>query len=297
MSARLDAALAKIKARTERVHQDAALAKEERSARAEVAAAEEAATAAHVPAPQHPDARIAPNGALRSALFAALPRDQKLRPMLAGAAVVSVTGVSVTYTGHQLDQLDLDLWLTILHLHSGRRLGETLELSSYELLRALGLTDSGETREDLAAWMLRLHAGQVVLRQARGVFPGHLLEEASRGLDGDHWRVRLSPLLAAVLGPADWTGLDWPVRRELRGKPLAQWLHGYLSSHDQAHPLRPATLRALSGSRAAPRSFATTLRRALAALEAAARKHGRPFSWALPAGGLLTASRPRRGGQ
>lgn len=272
-----------------------AVQREAALARAEVAATNEAASAAHVPRAQHPDARVAPNGVLRSAIFAALPRDQKRRALLRRAPVASLQGISVHYTGYQLDQRDLDLWLTILHIHDGRRLGELVELSSYELLKALGLSDDGRTREDLAASLERLHAGQVVLRQGRGIYMGHLLDEAARREDGAGWRVRLSPRMAEILGPADWTGLDWPVRRELRGKPLAQWLHGYLSSHDRAHALRPETLRELSGSRAKPRSFISSLRRALLALEAAAKKHGRQFCWSMPAGGLLTASRPRGG--
>jgi hypothetical protein len=284
-------------ARAEQARVNMLVAAEATSVSAEVAAAEEAAAATCAPRPPHSDARIAPNSVLRSALFAALPRDQKQRALLRRSPVASLQGISVNYTGYQLDQRDLDLWLTILHLHDGRRLGELIELSSYQLLKALGVGDSGETREDLAASLERLHAGQVVIRQGKGIYMGHLLDEAARREDGAGWRVRLSPRMVEILGPADWTGLDWPVRRELRGKPLAQWLHGYLSSHDQAHALRPDTLRELSGSRAAPRSFATSLRRALSALATAAAKHGRPFSWSLPAGGLLKASRPRRDDQ
>jgi hypothetical protein len=63
-------------------------------ASAEVDAAEQIAAAACAPSPQHPDARVAPNGVLRSALFAALPNGS--RDMLRSSVVRSLDGVHLS---------------------------------------------------------------------------------------------------------------------------------------------------------------------------------------------------------
>jgi len=65
--------------------------------------------------------------------------------------------------------------------------------------------------------------------------------------DADTFALRLNPTLLEIYR-AGWTGVDVGVRRQLRRKPLALWLHGWLSSNAQNYPTKLDTIRALSGS-------------------------------------------------
>jgi hypothetical protein len=57
--------------------------------------------------------------------------------------------------------------------------------------------------------------------------------------------------------------VEWAVRHELDGKPLAQWLHGFYASHAKPFPLKIETLHRICGSEAGEMwKFAQTLRKA-----------------------------------
>lgn len=189
----------------------------------------------YLPEPPHQDTRPAPNGALRSALFAALGK--RPRQTFTRETLPSLKRIDVKVTGEQLDQMDLDLLLVLFHLGRRTPLGLVNRLSSYALLKALDLSDDGRTREDLKASLVRLSSCTVELHQGREWFIGSLVDSVARTDNGECWCIRLSPELTKLLGPADWTAVYWPVRRTLRGKPLAQWLHGYFSSHVKAHDM------------------------------------------------------------
>ena len=60
--------------------------------------------------------------------------------------------------------------------------------------------------------------------------------------------MEINPKLAAFYGRTQWTQLDWEQRQQLRGKPLALWLHGFYASHAKSYPLSVAYLHKLSGS-------------------------------------------------
>lgn len=83
------------------------------------------------------------------------------------------------------------------------------------------------------------------------------------------YALRLNPNILALY-EAGWTAIDWDVRKKLRRKPLALWLHGYLSSDAINYPTKVETLRRLSGSKTKELfHFKTNLRAALIDLEEA----------------------------
>jgi hypothetical protein len=87
---------------------------------------------------------------------------------------------------------------------------------------------------------------------------------------------------------AGWTAIDWDIRRKLRRKPLALWLHGYYSSHAKPLPVQVDTLRSLSGSKDKTLfSYRQKLRRALDELKAI----GAIASWQIEAADLVTVDR------
>jgi hypothetical protein len=90
------------------------------------------------------------------------------------------------------------------------------------------------------------------------------------------------------IAAAGWTAIDWQQRQELRGKPLALWLHGYYATHAKPLPVKVETLRNLSGSKtAALFKFRQQLRKALGELKAI----GAIASWQIDAADLVTVDR------
>src|ERR1051325_9017610 len=65
--------------------------------------------------------RGAPNSFIRSALFAAI--QGKDRQFMKEAVLASQDGIVIKYTGEQLNQADLDVWETIVHLAREQPLG------------------------------------------------------------------------------------------------------------------------------------------------------------------------------
>lgn len=86
--------------------------------------------------PEYHDAkRVTPNGFLRSALFSAI--QSKDRVWLKDALLASQEGVAVKFTGEQLNQEDLTLWETLVHLAKEKPLGYICEFTAYQILKSL----------------------------------------------------------------------------------------------------------------------------------------------------------------
>lgn len=224
--------------------------------------------------PLWPEAvRAVPNGVLRSALFGAIAKGK--RRYLDGEELAAVEGVSVQYTGQRLDQGDLDVWESILHLIRTQALGKECRVTSYALLRLMGKTDTGKNRATLSKQITRLRAGAVMLKTARYTYIGGLVDEGVKDERTHEWVIVINPKLAALFGHDQYTQVDWAIRKALDGKPLAQWLHGFYSSHAKPYPIHADTLLRLAGSQGnAIGSSRQTLRKALNDVSAAASACG-----------------------
>jgi hypothetical protein len=85
--------------------------------------------------------RAVPNGVLRSALFGAIRRGA--RRYMERERIAALEGIEIFYTGQRLDQGDLDVWETALHAVRLQSLGNECRVTAYQILKALGKTDSG----------------------------------------------------------------------------------------------------------------------------------------------------------
>lgn len=221
--------------------------------------------------------RALPNAILRSAVFAVIGKGQRAR--LDGMTINSQAGISLNYTGEQLDQSDLDLWAAQLHLLRNHPLDQEFHTSMYALLKGLSITDTGPSRASLKHRILRLNNCELSICTASYGYKGSLAEAAC--LDGSKPLVlRLNPGIIRLFADDQYTLVHWGVRRMLSGSPLAQWLHGYYSTHAAPYPVRVETLRKLSGSRTVSQSkFLQLLRRALDRLALASAEHGQQFAF------------------
>ena len=93
--------------------------------------------------PLWPEAkRGTPNSFIRSALFSAI--QSKDRQFLKEVTLASQDGITVKYTGQQLNQEDLTLWETLVHLAKDHPLGNVCTFTAHSILKTLGLPAGGE---------------------------------------------------------------------------------------------------------------------------------------------------------
>ena len=234
-------------------------------------------------------ARGVPNSALRGALFAAI--QGKDRHYMKRELLAVQQGMEIRFTGMQLDQSDLDVWEQALHLARMHPLGTRCDFTAHAFLKALGRATGKMNHEWLKDVFARLGGCLVEITHSRMTYGGSLLE-FYRDEDLGRYRLEINPKLKALY-TAGWTACDWRQRQQLRGKPLALWLHGFLASHAEPYPLKVETLHRLSGSRnSCLRSYKRQLRKALDDLKATEALTGYVFS-----GNLVTIERTPSGSQ
>ena len=217
--------------------------------------------------------RGAPNAVLRGALFAAV-QGKGRAAMLRKELVAAQRGITIRYTGWQLDQSDLDVWEQALHLARTQALGTQCRFTEKGFLKALGRQTGKSDREWLRSAFARLTATAVEISDGHRTYGGNLLE-FNRDEDTGRTVLEINPKLAALYGRTQWTQIDWEQRQWLRGKPLALWLHGFYASHAAPHPLSVAYLHKLSGSQTKQLwKFKQNLTQALRYLEVAGAIRG-----------------------
>ncbi|MFC4487907.1 plasmid replication initiator TrfA [Tepidiphilus baoligensis] len=190
--------------------------------------------------------RAVPNGFLRSALFGAIRKGR--RRFMEREVIAALEGIELRYTGQRLDQSDLDVYECILQLARFQPLGTKCHVTAYALLKLLGRTVNGKNRQTLHDQIVRLRSGTVEIKHGRYVYIGGLIDEAFKDEKTHEWVIVINPKLANLYAKDAFTLMQWGERLALAGQPLAQWLHGFYSSHAKPHPIKVETLRQLSGS-------------------------------------------------
>ena len=244
--------------------------------------------------PLWPEAvRAVPNGFLRSALFGAIRRGA--RRYMKREQIAALEGVEIYYTGERLDQGDLDVWEMILHIARLQGLGNECRVTAYQLLKALGKTDTGKNREILDIRLSRMKATGVDVHIGRYGYEGSLIDEVYRDKETREYVFRANPKLRSMFEPDQFTHIDWSVRRELDGQPLAQWLHGFYASHAKPYPISVGKLRQLCGSDYERLdNFRRDIRKALDSLEKASMKYGQAFTYKICNDVIYTDKEPTK---
>jgi hypothetical protein len=238
--------------------------------------------------------RAVPNGFLRSALFGAI--DKWRRRYVNGEDLADIDRVTIRYKGERLDQGDLDVWESVLHAVRLQELGSQCRLTSYALLKLMGLTDTGKNRVTLQSRIERLMANALTVKQGRYTYIGSLISFAAKDEDTQQWVIELDPRLRPLFAADQFTQIEWAVRHELNGQQLAQWLHGFYASHAKPFPMKVETLHRLCGSGAELRRYRQTLGEALAAVAKASVAHCEGFSYEIR-GDLVHVDKKAQGAQ
>jgi len=190
--------------------------------------------------------RGVPNEVARSALFAAVQPNRAR--YLEREVIFSQDGFTITYTGKQLTQSDLDVFEGIMHIARGTHEGNKVRFRSRELLTLLD-RDTGKSQYQ---WLLdvmgRLTATCIAIHRDGGhVFWGSLLPEGAAKLEDGSFTVEINRQLIKLFRRG-YTVIEWKQRRALAKKPIAQHLHAWICSHERPYPVTVAYLRKLTGS-------------------------------------------------
>lgn len=199
--------------------------------------------------------REAPNEALRCALFSPRNKNQK-REMLHKHELVSYGSTRVVYTGEELRQDDLDVWLQVLHIARHTPLGEPIRFSPIDMKMTLKWGWGKDRTERLKTNLTRLKANSVEFhsnRLGKGVAMSLIRKfEYTDDVDGrnqEDWEIELEPEIALLFGGGMYSSrLEWEQRMALKG-PLAKWLHAFYSSHKEPHGLTSDKLLDTAGSK------------------------------------------------
>lgn len=226
--------------------------------------------------------RGVPNAALRSALFGAIRRGR--RTFLQGQKLTSVNGLTVLFTGPRLDQADLDVWEQCLHLARTEGLGCRIHFSAHGFLKAIDRSTGKSQHEWLKNAFRRLAASVVEIQDGRRAYFGPMLHHGARDNATGQYVIEINPAIRSLYGAGGWSQVDWAVRKALAGQPLAQWLHGFYTTHAEPYPYKVETLHGLCGSEMEQLfHFRAELRNALDAVQAA----GGIVSWTIDADDLV----------
>ncbi len=196
--------------------------------------------------------RGAPNALLRSATFSA-GKPTNVRKAFKEHKLPALGHHTISYSGPQLFQPELDVWLQIVHLCRLRPLGLETDFQVRTFLKALGRSSGKSDYEWLASTFMTLRSTAIRIDwrdqvgRAHG-YIGGLVDSLGFDKDTGRWRVRLDPRIAALFAPDEHTWLHAPARLALGRGFLAKWLHGYFSSHRRPHPIAVVRLCELSGS-------------------------------------------------
>lgn len=239
----------------------------ERKNRLAAAKNHSAKTAEIIQLPLWPEpVRGTPNSFLRSALFAAI--QGKTRRYMKGEFLAAQKGVTVSFTGMQFDQSDLDVWQQAADIAKAHPLGNVCHFRANAFLKAIGRRNGKKDYVWLHEAINRLIACAVEIRCGSKVFTGSLVYECIRDEETGIYKLTMSPALMKLFGAGEWTALEWKQREALKGKPLALWLHGYYATHADPFPIKVETLKELSGSaNKDTRLFKRRLKEAFAELE------------------------------
>jgi hypothetical protein len=248
--------------------------------------------------------RGGPNVLLRSALFAGIA--SKKRKILGtqtrpekkpeGVIIAAEDGIKISFAGTQFNQYDADVFFETLHLARREKLETECLFQGAGFLRRIGRSDTSTNYEDLEESLDRLRRGSLdiewTIKGHRFVFSGSLVSHYMRETTTKVYKITFAKEIATLFAPASWTQIEWEDRLALKGKPLAQWLHSYYSTHAAPFPVTVGFLHEKCGSPTKLlKHFKTELKNAFAALESTL---GWVASWD---GDLVSITKPPSGSQ
>ena len=187
------------------------------------------------------DRRGVPNPFIRGGLFTT--RRASDRETIKSQQIVSLSNYAIHYSGEELRQDDLSLWVCLLNRSRGIKVGEPIFFTAYSLIKDLGWRMHSENYDKLRAASERMKLTSMSISTSNGKsgYTGSLIRDfAFDALDesgNTKWMVRLEPTITSLFSVDATTLLEWDQRRRIGNKAtITLWLHAFYSSHREPIP-------------------------------------------------------------
>lgn len=196
----------------------------------------------------------------RSALFTC--RQKVKRDYFKKKEIIAASHLKLRYTGLELRQSDLDVYLQLLHLSRGKMIGPLgqfnpyLEFNGWQFIQSLGWARAPKNLEKLSQSLTNMVACAITLDRGPGkggfktsnlvVKFEHQIADQDIDDGSPNWKIVLNTDVANELKGGNFNRIDWPLRQKL--PPLGKWLMGYYDSQKTVFPIHIDKLRELSGS-------------------------------------------------
>ncbi|QJC37551.1 hypothetical protein GJU02_02250 (plasmid) [Enterobacteriaceae endosymbiont of Donacia thalassina] len=190
--------------------------------------------------------RAVPNIILRSSLFGIVKKGN--RKYEKNVLKTSLNGFFIRFTGENLDQSDLDVWLECVYLFTKAPLDNKVIFSTYSFLKSIDRKTGKKDYEWLKSSLIRLSICSIEINYKDCFYIGHLLHEWYRNDKTKKNIILLNKNIISFFINSMWTAISLKERRKLKGKPLSQWIHCFYCSHNTPLPYRVITLKKLCGS-------------------------------------------------
>lgn len=208
------------------------------------------------------DRRAIPNCFLRGALFGMVRKGR--RALVDNQPIFTMSQYQVSFTGHELDQNDLELWDTLMYLAKERNVDNELRISLYDLCQQMRLSFTKTAYVALGARLSRLQLGQVRIKASKKLFFGSLINNVYME-EGDHGRlvVEYNKKLTPLFTDGDYTLISVDIRHLLGDNQLARWLYNFYESHSEPIPFAIDFIQKLCRSDSEPKEFKRLLKNSL----------------------------------
>lgn len=212
--------------------------------------------------------RGVPNPFIRSGLFSV--RTTAERKFIENMEVPSLSNYNISYTGQDLQQDDLSVWLSLINMARDQPMSEAVYFTGYQLVKDLGWRMHSESykRAQESIKRLKVTGLEIASADKDSAYSGSLIREYSwtaKDSDGNaKWMVSFEPRLSVLFLEDTTTLFEWETRKKIGTRAtVAQWLHSFYASHREPTPLPISKLYVLSRSEDKLPGFKRTLKNAL----------------------------------
>lgn len=212
--------------------------------------------------------RGVPNPLIRSGLFTVGNSDK--RAFVEKLLVHSLSNYQITYSGQELQQDDLSVWMALINMARGQAIGDSIYFTGYRIIKDLGWRMHSDTYKRIKRSIERLKVTGLSIHSPgkdKG-YSGSLIREfawTEVGADGSPcWMVRFEPRVIDLFQDDTTTFLEWETRKRIGTRAtLALWLHAFYTSHTEPYPISIEKMHELCGSSDSLSSFRRNVRLAL----------------------------------
>lgn len=217
------------------------------------------------------DNRGVPNPLVRSGLFTVGNSEE--RDYVPDMLIASLSNYEIRYTGAELRQDDLSVWLSLVNLARTIPMSEAIYFTGYQVVKDLGWRMHSESYKRVQNCIERLKVTglKITTRDHESAYSGSLIRDygwTERDENGNtKWMVRFEPRISKLFMEDTTTLLEWEIRKKIGPRStLALWLLSFYSTHRAPEPNSLVKIHELCRSKDTLSSFRRNVRNALTKL-------------------------------